>query len=106
MEKVGKISLSQLKAKIADGNYVLYFKADWCSDCRFIAPEIPTITKDFSRFTFIEIDRDQNEKLGKELKIDGIPSYMVYKNGHEVARLVNKYRKTKQEIEDFLSKVK
>ncbi len=33
----------------------------------------------------------------------GIPSFVVIQDGKEVARLVNKKRKTKEEVENFLS---
>lgn len=35
----------------------------------------------------------------------GIPSFVVIQDGKELGRLVNKDRKTKQEIESFLESV-
>jgi hypothetical protein len=32
----------------------------------------------------------------------GIPSFVVYQDGKEIGRLVNKDRKTKDEVEKFL----
>ena len=36
----------------------------------------------------------------------GIPSFIVYRDGKEVARFVNKDRKTKAEVTAFLSAAK
>lgn len=35
----------------------------------------------------------------------GIPSFIAYKEGKEVARLVNKLRKTKNEIQAFIDAI-
>ncbi|MBH1095463.1 thioredoxin family protein, partial [Enterococcus faecium] len=40
-----------------------------------------------------------------EWNIFGIPSFVVIQDGKELGRLVNKDRKTKQEIESFLESV-
>nr|MCR4912154.1 thioredoxin [Lactobacillus sp.] len=36
----------------------------------------------------------------------GIPSFVVYQDGKEIGRLVNKDRKTKEEVENFLNSLK
>lgn len=48
------------------------------------------------------MDRDQFLDLAKKLNIMGIPSFVAYADGQEIGRLVNKNRKTKAEVEDFL----
>lgn len=103
MEKVGKTTLAQLKEKMTDGTYVLFFSADWCPDCRFIKPFMPEIEKDFANMKFLAIDRDENMDLAKELDIFGIPSFVVYQGGKELGRFVNKDRKTKEQVEKFLT---
>ena len=82
------------------------FTADWCPDCRFIKPAMPEIEQDFSDYTFYEVDRDENIDLAAELNVFGIPSFIVYDNGKEIGRFVNKDRKTKQQVEDFLNNLK
>ena len=44
---------------------------------------------------FYYIDRDEMIDLCIDLEIMGIPSFIAYKDGKEVARLVNKLRKHK-----------
>lgn len=106
MEKLPVMKEDQLLEKVASGKYVLFFTAGWCPDCQFIQPAMPEIEKDFSDFTFLMVDRDENVDLAAELNIFGIPSFVVYENGQEVGRLVNKDRKTKQQVEDFLNDLK
>ena len=53
-----------------------------------------------------QVDRDENIALAAELNVFGIPSFIVYDNGKEIGRFVNKDRKTKQQVEDFLNNLK
>ncbi len=105
MEKLAKMDKKALEEKLSTGKYVLFFTADWCSDCRFIKPAMPEIEANFSQFEFILVDRDENIDLCQEMMIMGIPSFVVYEDGKEKARFVNKDRKTKKEVEDFLNNI-
>ena len=105
MEKLAKMDKKALEEKLQTGKYVLFFTADWCPDCRFIKPAMPEIEAEFSQFEFITVDRDENIELCQELMIMGIPSFVVYEDGKEKARFVNKDRKTKKEVEDFLNNI-
>ncbi|WP_049153367.1 thioredoxin family protein, partial [Ligilactobacillus salivarius] len=49
--------------------------------------------------------RDENIDLCQELDVYGIPSFIVYEDGKEVDRFVNKDRKTKKEVENFLKAI-
>ncbi|HJA22073.1 thioredoxin family protein [Limosilactobacillus panis] len=96
----------QLLSTIGNGKVVLFFTAGWCPDCRFIKPAMPEIEADFSDYTFYSVDRDENVDLAASLNIFGIPSFIVYDQGQEIGRFVNKDRKTKQQVEDFLRNLK
>lgn len=106
MERLPKLTLEELNQKVVNGKFVLFFEADWCGDCRFIKPFMPEIESDFSEYTFLKIDRDENIDLCQELGVMGIPSFIVYHDGKEVDRFVSKDRKTKAEVENFLSNIK
>ena len=95
MEQLAKMNKQELEEKLAKGKYVLFFTAGWCPDCRFIKPAMPEIEEEFSDFNFIQVDRDENIDLCQELD--------VY--GKEVDRFVNKDRKTKKEVENFLKAI-
>ena len=105
MEKLAKMDKKALEEKLSTGKYLLFFTADWCPDCRFIKPAMPEIEANFSQFEFILVDRDENIDLCQEMMIMGIPSFVVYEDGKEKARFVNKDRKTKKEVEDFLNNI-
>ena len=75
------------------------------SICRYIKPQLPEIEADFPDLQFIEVDRDEYMDVAVEWNIFGIPSLVVIEDGKELGRLVNKDRKTKEEIEAFLTSV-
>lgn len=105
MRKVEDLTNNELKSLTENGRSVMFFTASWCGDCKFIKPAMPDIETDFSDVDFTEVDVDDSIDMAQELNIFGIPSFIAYQHGQEVGRLVNKDRKTKQEIEDFLKSV-
>lgn len=105
MEALPKVNAEQLQ-KYLKGQVVLMFTADWCPDCQFIKLAMPEVEKDFADFKFYAVDRDENLDLATELNVMGIPSFIAYRDGQEIGRFVNKDRKTKQQVEDFLSNLK
>lgn len=84
---------------------VLFFTADWCPDCQFIYPVMPEIEAENADFTFVRVNRDNFMEVAQEWNIFGIPSFVVLENSKEIGRLVNKLRKTKAEINDFLARL-
>ncbi|OFI46342.1 thioredoxin family protein [Floricoccus penangensis] len=99
-------SYEEIAEYVEKGKNVFFFTADWCGDCRFIKPSMPEIEAENPEFTFVEIDRDKFMDLAIEWGIMGIPSFVVTEDGKETGRLVNKLRKTKNEINEFLAGVK
>lgn len=85
--------------------HVLFFTADWCPDCQFIYPYLPEIEAENPDCTFVRVDRDDFMEVAQKWGIFGIPSFVVLENNQEIGRLVNKYRKTKSDINQFLATV-
>ncbi|WP_138420658.1 thioredoxin family protein [Aquibacillus sediminis] len=95
-------SIEQFRDKIKTGKTIFLFTADWCPDCRAIEPELPEIEQKYDQFSFIHIDRDLFIDICQEYDVFGIPSFIAFHDGEEIGRLVNKDRKTKEEIESFI----
>lgn len=106
LEMIIPKDIEELATYVEKGNTVLFFTADWCGDCRFIKPFLPEIEADFPEYTFVQVDRDQYIEIAQMWNIFGIPSFVVIEDGKERGRLVNKNRKTKEEVETFLSSLK
>ncbi|KOY72905.1 Thiol-disulfide isomerase and thioredoxin [Apilactobacillus kunkeei DSM 12361 = ATCC 700308] len=102
MKQLPTMNLAELKKTVSDGKYMLFFSADWCPDCSFIKPAMPEIEAEYPDYKFIAVDRDQNIDLAADLAIFGIPSFVAFENGEEIGRYVNKDRKTKKQVEEFI----
>ncbi|MBA1434576.1 thioredoxin family protein [Bombilactobacillus bombi] len=102
MKKLSEYATTDINTLTQNGKYMLFFKADWCPDCKFIEPFMPEIAADYPDYQFIEVDRDEFMDLAKDLGIMGIPSFVAFKDGQEIGRFVNKDRKTKPEVESFI----
>lgn len=96
-------TVEDVKEILSTGKHVLFFSADWCGDCRFIKPAMPEIEKEYSDYEFIGVDRDKNMNIAQEYDVFGIPSFIVFDNGKELGRFVNKDRKTKEQVESFMN---
>ncbi|MCM3634393.1 MULTISPECIES: thioredoxin family protein [Paenibacillus] len=84
---------------------IVVFKTTWCGDCHYINPFMPDVVQQYEgKATFYEVDRDELPDLCIELNILGIPSFIAYKDGKEIARFVSKLRKTREEIEQFVNR--
>lgn len=96
-------SMEQFEELKDNGKHIFMFSAQWCGDCRFIEPFMPEVEEKFKEFTFIYVDRDDFLDLCIKLDVFGIPSFVGYRDGQELGRLVSKDRKTQAEIELFIS---
>jgi thiol-disulfide isomerase/thioredoxin len=85
---------------------VAVFKTTWCKDCHYIEPFMPDVEKAYAdKLAFVQIDRDELPDLCEKYNILGIPSFIGFRKGEELARFVSKLRKTREEIEQFLDQV-
>jgi len=85
------------------GKFILMFSADWCGDCHFIYPVLPEIINQFPEWTFLIIDNDENPELTKQYDIFGIPSFVMLDDGLIKGKYVDKNRKTKEQIIEWIT---
>jgi len=64
-----------------DKKVLVDFNAEWCGPCQRMAPYIEKMKNELKdKITVISIDVDQNEALADALKIDGLPTLILYDN--------------------------
>lgn len=97
------LSYEQIAEQIDSGQKTVFlFTADWCGDCQYLYPLLPAIEAENTDYSFRQVDRDDFMDLAQKWDIFGIPSFVVFENGQEIGRFVDKNRKTKEEISAFL----
>jgi putative thioredoxin len=80
-EKV--INNSQNKPVLVD------FWAEWCSPCRFIAPVLAQVLKQYDGNVLLaklEVDEGENMKLAGKYQVRGFPTIILFEEGQEVER--------------------
>ncbi len=91
---------------IEQGDKIVEFTADWCPDCRRIEPDLPEIEQRFAeQFQFGVLHVDEAPKIAERYQVKGIPSFLVFKDGKEIDRLLSRYAKTKEQIITFIESV-
>lgn len=78
-------------------NQILFFHADWCSQCKLLQKEL----KDFNYIPILEIDADENEGLCEMYNIKSLPVIVLL---NEVNKEVNKHVGfiSKENLIDFI----
>lgn len=85
-EKIQKITLADFKTLLATDKPVLVdFHTIWCSPCRKMVPIIDGIEGTYKdKAVVMRIDIDKSKELGAAYKIQGVPVFVLFRNGKEI----------------------
>lgn len=86
--QVEQMTLQQYMTEVSSDRTVLVdFSAVWCPPCKVMAPVMDSLVANYgTRFKFFKIDGGQQTAIGKTLKVEGFPTFILYKEGKEVWR--------------------
>ena len=80
------------------------FHAEWCAPCKMMPPILEEVRQKLGdNVRILKIDVDKNQPLAAQLKIQGVPTLAIYKNGkmewrqsgvipaHQLIPIIQKY---------------
>lgn len=63
------------------------FYAHWCAPCKMMTPILEEVSSIIgNQLKIIKVDVDKNPKLATSLKIQGVPTLVLYHKGHIIWR--------------------
>ena len=85
---VKQTTMTAYQGQIRSTNIVLVdFGAEWCPPCKKMEPVLNQFMKEnASKLTLVKMDGGVETELMKTLKVDALPTFILYKNGKEVKR--------------------
>jgi thioredoxin 1/putative thioredoxin len=84
---------------------LLYFTADWCQPCRTIGPEVEVLAKELEgKVSVRKVDIDKAPIIARELRIQSVPTFIVFVKGRPVDAVVGAVgkKKLRELVEPFL----
>lgn len=81
---VQSVNDPEFLSAIESGNKVIVkYYADWCGNCKLIAPKFRRLSEDerFREIQFLEVNAEENEAARKLAGVDNLPFFAVFNNG-------------------------
>jgi thioredoxin 1 len=91
MAQVPAVTQDEFDAKVrkADKPVLVDLWAEWCGPCKMIEPIVGSLAQKYAnRLDVYRMDVDSNMQLAGELGVRSIPTLLIFKEGHEVERLI------------------
>lgn len=85
IEKDGMTQADFQKLLQTDKKVLVDFNAEWCGPCKRMAPYLEKMKKELKdEVVIISIDVDKNEALAQDLKVESLPTLILYENQKSV----------------------
>jgi thioredoxin 1 len=89
---------------VAEGNVIVDFWGPSCQPCLALMPAVEALEDSYDgRLRLVKVNAPDNRQVCRDLRVFGLPTYVLYRNGAEVERLTG--NPTKAEIEAAVARL-
>ena len=88
---VSEVSDSNFEREVlqSDKPVLVDFGADWCAPCRVLEPTVEAVAEKYLEAArVVKMNIDENPLVQQRYGIRGLPTLILFKNGHEEERAV------------------
>jgi thioredoxin 1 len=99
--EVGRVTDDAFAAEVLEsGTPVLVdFTAAWCPPCRVMKPVLAELAAEREDVRIVQLDVDADQRTAAEYGVLSMPTFILFKDGREVQRLVGARPKRRLEAE-------
>ncbi|MGN1106384.1 MAG: thioredoxin [Huintestinicola sp.] len=97
-------NISEFNEKVlhSDIPVLVDFYAEWCGPCKMMAPLVEELSREAKGFSVFKVNVDEVPEAADKFGVSSIPTFVVIKNGTEIARNIG--AAPKQKLMDLIDK--
>ena len=89
---------------VGEGNVLIDFWGPRCQPCLALMPAVEELEESYEgRLRLVKVNAPENRTVCRDLKVMGLPTYLLYRDGAEIERLTGD--PTRADLESAVSRL-